>query len=211
MSIYISNKYRRKYFQLMARSFNRPKPKKYEKHHIIPKSFGGNEEKWNTAYLTLREHFIAHLLLVKITIGNNKFKMLNALMRMSNSKDNKYNLKSRHYEKIRKDFSKEKSKSMMGSGNPNWGKTPTKEHIEKNRAAQIGKKKSKEHTLKKLKPYRITNIKTGITIVASDLNRWCKDNKINRSGFYKATDRGTPYNETYMVNRILPKRPHTRY
>ena len=115
----------------MARSFNRPKPKKYEKHHIIPKSFGGNEEKWNTAYLTLREHFIAHLLLVKITIGNNKFKMLNALMRMSNSKDNKYNLKSRHYEKIRKDFSKEKSKSMMGSGNPNWGKTPTKEHIEK--------------------------------------------------------------------------------
>lgn len=37
----------------------------YEKHHIIPKSFGGNKEN-NLVKLTAREHFICHWLLVKM-------------------------------------------------------------------------------------------------------------------------------------------------
>lgn len=38
----------------------------YEKHHILPKSLGGSDEPSNLVKLTLREHFIAHRLLVKI-------------------------------------------------------------------------------------------------------------------------------------------------
>ena len=39
---------------------------KNELHHIVPRSCGGSNDKQNLVYLTCREHFIAHLLLVKI-------------------------------------------------------------------------------------------------------------------------------------------------
>lgn len=41
----------------------------YEKHHIIPKSFGGSNKNDNIVYLTGREHFVAHMLLAKIYGG----------------------------------------------------------------------------------------------------------------------------------------------
>ena len=37
-----------------------------EVHHIIPKSHGGSDDNSNLVKLTAREHYIAHLLLVKI-------------------------------------------------------------------------------------------------------------------------------------------------
>ena len=40
--------------------------KYYEKHHIIPKSYGGNNSVDNLVYLTGREHFVAHMLLAYI-------------------------------------------------------------------------------------------------------------------------------------------------
>lgn len=64
----------------------------YEKHHIIPKCMGGNNLSDNIAYLTPEEHFLAHLLLIKIypteyslylaiqiMIGNGKYKKNNKL------------------------------------------------------------------------------------------------------------------------------------
>lgn len=38
----------------------------YEQHHILPKSLGGLDHPSNLIYLTIREHYIAHLLLYKI-------------------------------------------------------------------------------------------------------------------------------------------------
>ena len=38
----------------------------YERHHIQPKSLGGNNKKENLVKLTAREHFICHWLLVKM-------------------------------------------------------------------------------------------------------------------------------------------------
>lgn len=38
----------------------------FETHHIVPKSLGGTDDKNNLVNLTAREHYIAHLLLVKI-------------------------------------------------------------------------------------------------------------------------------------------------
>lgn len=63
-----------------------------EEHHIIPKSMGGTDEKINLVLLTAKEHFIAHLLLVKIYKNmRNKtgfFKMCKALsFFMCQSKD----------------------------------------------------------------------------------------------------------------------------
>ena len=37
-----------------------------ERHHIVPKCLGGNDEISNLVILTAREHYIAHILLAKI-------------------------------------------------------------------------------------------------------------------------------------------------
>lgn len=63
--------YSRIYENLIFSAKNRKKPKCYcEKHHIVPKSMGGDDSKENLAILTAREHFLAHWLLKKIY--NNK-------------------------------------------------------------------------------------------------------------------------------------------
>lgn len=43
----------------------------FETHHIVPKSLGGTDDKNNLVNLTAREHYIAHLLLVKIAKSSN--------------------------------------------------------------------------------------------------------------------------------------------
>lgn len=79
--MFIENKYRIIYDSLMKRSRLRSYDSNiHEKHHIIPKSMGGDNSLSNIAILTFREHFLAHRLLVKITKGNNKSKMVFALM-----------------------------------------------------------------------------------------------------------------------------------
>jgi hypothetical protein len=61
-------KYLEIYESLIARGVNRTKEadEYYEKHHIIPKCLGGNNSKVNLVYLTAREHYVAHQLLVKV-------------------------------------------------------------------------------------------------------------------------------------------------
>ena len=53
-----------------------------EKHHILPKSLGGTNDKNNLVYLTVREHFVAHLLLTKMYSGKDKAKMIFAFAKM---------------------------------------------------------------------------------------------------------------------------------
>jgi hypothetical protein len=50
-----------------------------ESHHIIPQSIYKNND---TVLLTAREHFICHLLLPKMLEGQNKYKMLSAIVGM---------------------------------------------------------------------------------------------------------------------------------
>ncbi len=58
--------YARIYDDLMRRSFHRELSGYVERHHIIPRCMGGGDEPENIAILTPEEHFLAHLLLVKI-------------------------------------------------------------------------------------------------------------------------------------------------
>ena len=55
---------------------------KHEKHHIIPKSLGGDDNKKNIIVCTYREHFILHRLLCKIHQTNRSLKY--ALLGMCN-------------------------------------------------------------------------------------------------------------------------------
>jgi hypothetical protein len=67
-----------------------------EKHHILPRSLGGDDSLENLVNLTAREHFIAHLLLAKMYGG----KMVHAVYMMSTR--NGYT--NRVYEQIRLQF-----------------------------------------------------------------------------------------------------------
>jgi hypothetical protein len=65
--------YQRIYDQLIERAVQRCNMDGYtEKHHIIPKCMGGNNDPENLVRLTAREHFIAHWLLWRIHPTNHK-------------------------------------------------------------------------------------------------------------------------------------------
>ena len=59
---FTQNKYYKIYCNLTERAKSRELPKEtyIEKHHIIPRSLGGNNSKNNIVSLTAREHFICH-------------------------------------------------------------------------------------------------------------------------------------------------------
>lgn len=114
MNIYLSkiqeishqNKYTNWYISIITTALNRETVNDYtEKHHIVPRSFkmGGEKDKLNLVHLTAREHFIVHMLLVKMTINPRlKIKMARASVRMIN---NKYT-NSKTFETARKLYSK---------------------------------------------------------------------------------------------------------
>lgn len=70
-----------------------------EKHHIIPRCMGGNDDKTNLAVLTPEEHFVCHLLLLKIYPDNNKLAYAIYAMRMNK---NKRKLNNRTYGWVRR-------------------------------------------------------------------------------------------------------------
>jgi len=88
-----------------------------EKHHIIPKSLGGNNNKENLVILTAREHFICHLLLIKFTKTPYKSKMINAAWSMVNLKtvtQQRIKVNSHTYSILREQFSKKHSEWRTG-------------------------------------------------------------------------------------------------
>lgn len=100
--------YKKVYDSIIERARNRVEvTEAFDKHHIIPRSLGGSDQKTNLVRLTLREHFICHLLLAKIYGGG----MLHAAMMLSSF--SRYN--SRCYKWLRERYIKEQ---MMGDNNP---------------------------------------------------------------------------------------------
>jgi hypothetical protein len=120
--------YKLVYNQIVERAFlekrSRNKAIYYEKHHFIPKSLGGLNNKENLVLLTAREHFICHKLLVEIYPGNKS--MLYAVWNMitCKSKTRKCKVSSREYARIREVHSKLVSEYQKG-------RSHTKEHHRK--------------------------------------------------------------------------------
>ncbi|CAB4164077.1 HNHc domain containing protein [uncultured Caudovirales phage] len=107
--LFTANKYTRWYYNIVDRATTRvlATDSHYEKHHIIPKSLGGNNSKDNLVKLLAREHFICHWLLTKITTGVNKKKMAYAckMMMHSNGKGQaRYKITSRVYATLRQNL-----------------------------------------------------------------------------------------------------------
>ena len=55
-----------------------------ERHHILPRSMGGTDSSDNIVEVSPRVHYILHLLLYKMTEGNDRKKMWYAVWNMSN-------------------------------------------------------------------------------------------------------------------------------
>jgi hypothetical protein len=128
--MYLTNKYTRWYYNIIQHSKTRSLSGYTEKHHIIPKSLGGNNAKNNLAILTPREHFICHMLLTKMTEGINKQKMIFGLWRMSVPTKNRHRITSTQYEQIRNEFCKVNSIRHTG-------KTNSQESLDKRRATML--------------------------------------------------------------------------
>lgn len=97
------------YSQIIKKAKKRNLPikklKGFERHHIIPRSCGGTNEKKNQVDLTPREHFICHWLLTKIYVDQKKKRsMHNAFWMMANRNSNRLN--SISYEKLKVQYNK---------------------------------------------------------------------------------------------------------
>ena len=126
---FINNKYTHIYYAIVNRAKARELKEYKEKHHIVPKSLGGNNSSENLVELTAREHFICHRLLTKMTTGTAKKKMWLAVSKMLSfsSTHQRYQPASRIYEYTRVQV----SRAQSGKGNPNYGKKHSKETREK--------------------------------------------------------------------------------
>jgi len=139
--IFINNKYTRVYYSIISRAKSRSSSGYTETHHIIPRSLGGTDSKDNLVKLTAREHYICHLLLPKMLEGENKYKMLCAILRMAHSNQKqRITIPSRIYEKVKIEKAKLHSELFSDKNNPFYGKKhseETKQKLREARARQV--------------------------------------------------------------------------
>lgn len=116
----------------------------YEKHHIIPKCWGGTNKSNNIIYLTAREHYIAHWLLYRIRPTSTGTALAFWKMTFPGGKfleNRDYKISSRIYEEAKKAMA------------------------EANRKLNTGRKVDKKHLIKwsqnKNNSKVIVNVKTG--------------------------------------------------
>jgi hypothetical protein len=155
---FIENKYCKTYYIIIERAKSRVLEEYGERHHIIPKSLGGSNKKDNLVKLTAREHFICHLLLVRMTVGHSQILMKFAVGKFIQVAPNQHRtFTSWEYKKIRESISQartgkkhsDESKQKMSEtrkGRTPWNKGITgivhsEESNKKRSATMSGKKK----------------------------------------------------------------------
>jgi len=166
--MYLQNKYTVYYYNIVTRAKSRVLLQEHyvEKHHIIPKSLGGDHNSSKLVKLTAREHLICHLLLIRMTTGNDKHKMIYAAWRMmfASKKHNRVKPTARIYESIRIEMAKiasvrgkgrrhsEESKKKISNSKLGKSRNITPEWRARIAASQTGIKKvpCSEQTKKKI-------------------------------------------------------------
>lgn len=158
--MFIDNKYTKIYSQIISRAAARDHNNLglIEWHHAIPKSLGGKAN--NKVALTLREHLICHLLLVKMLSGKPKRSMGWALHRMlfsENAHQHRHKASSHTYAHFRKSFYEdirgkkriisEKHRTNIIAANKlhKTGKTLSEQHRTKMSKAKINRQLSASH------------------------------------------------------------------
>lgn len=124
-----------------------------ESHHLLPKSCGGTNKKENLVNLTLKEHYICHLLLERIYRNTeHHIKMLRAafMMGRNSTKTSRayQSVKEAHIKNLRKQTISTEQKQAISSANKgNKARTGMKnspEQVEILRQSRLGSKHSEE-------------------------------------------------------------------
>lgn len=91
MTKFLNNRYTEIYYRIInfakQRNTIRSKNDGYQTHHIIPRALGGSNNADNLVVLTYKEHRVCHRLLIHMTLGQFKHKMMYA-----------YKFFNRHYD-----------------------------------------------------------------------------------------------------------------
>ena len=165
--------YAKHYRALILRAKSREKPLGYiEEHHILPLCLGGSDDPDNLVFLTAREHYVAHQLLVKMYPDH--YGICYAAMLMTRIGKSQDRINNRYYEWLKNRFSKLQSEKMkqwlkvngnpseredvkkkrreawLGEKNPSY-RNPNWKSIEAAANATRGKPQTKEHNEKKSK------------------------------------------------------------
>lgn len=210
--LFLSNKYTKWYFKIIesAKAFQ---PASYiEKHHIIPKCFGGSDDQDNIVKLSAKQHYVCHLLLTKmVSTKRRRWQMVTALEYMANVRNgvtkDRYN--SRSFEYHKKYVSKVKSEIFSGPGNPRYGAivsedtkrlisearkgvdTNTPENNEKKRQIWKSQLNPNNDPILKAKAahnrsrtYRLTT-PDGNVLIVKNLKQWCKEHNMHNGNLYR--------------------------
>ena len=128
MNVLEDNKYSKWYYSIINKRLKQAPDGYSEKHHIVPRSLGGEDVSDNLVRLTAREHYICHLLLTKMVKRDSPdyYKMWKAfgMMAWCKSEDHErdFLINNRIYEKLKFEFSKAQSIDQSGIGNSGYGK-----------------------------------------------------------------------------------------
>ena len=121
-----------------------------EKHHILPRSFGGSDDASNLILLTPRQHYLAHWMLWKAYGGA----MAVAFDYMNGIKRYGKRLPGRVIEALKADVSRRISERLVSEetrkkqSKAKLGKKLSAEHVEKVRLAVLGRKMGPEFAAK---------------------------------------------------------------
>jgi len=120
-----TTKYHKWYRQIIEFRKINPPNGYYECHHILPRCLGGLDNSNNLINLTAREHYICHLLLIKMyePVKSAFYKLLKAYVMMANCSSNtqqRVKFNSRTYESLKQQLSIFYSNQLIGEKNPQW-------------------------------------------------------------------------------------------
>ena len=132
--------YKKLYDSIVSKAKTRPIPEVKEIHHIVPRACGGLNNKENLVALTPKEHFVCHLLLVKIYINTSysaKMQRAAFMMVRHGSKNSRVYqaIKEAHVANLRAQTISENQKQAISRSN-------------RGNKARLGMKNSEEHKQK---------------------------------------------------------------
>lgn len=158
-----------------------------ESHHIVPKSLGGTDERSNLVKLTAREHFICHLLLVRMLSGEDRKKMLFAAHNMmfwkSGDNQRSHKISSKIYQLLKEQISIARKGRLSDDLRARY----TPERM-KNTWAHIWRR------------YKIV-FPSGETHVVTNLSKWCKDEGHSLTTLRKALANGGTVLSSSKLNK----------
>ena len=94
------------YLAIVQRAEERTPEGYVERHHIVPKCMGGSNDATNIVALTAREHFICHLLLIRMSPAEYRAKLVYAAWQQSRpAKHKTVKVTNRTYARLREQMS----------------------------------------------------------------------------------------------------------